>query len=119
VNTSVEECAAQVLALVPYVARHSPVRQRNRRGAMGFLATSYGVTAAEAGLGSAAVAAVGVQAEGSAPLVVGSAVGVGSVAGGARFAICRLSAIGICVLRRSWSESLKVCCGECVTWRLV
>ena len=69
-----EECAAQILALVPYVARHSPVRQRNRRGAMGLLATSYGATAAEAGPGSAAVAAVGVQSEGRAPLVAGVAV---------------------------------------------
>ena len=111
-NASVEECAAQVLALVPYFARHSPVHQRNRRGAMGLLATSYGATAAEAGHGSA-IAAVGVQSEGRAPLVAGFAVGVGAVSECARFASCRLSAIGICVLRRSWSESLKVCCGEC------
>ena len=78
---------------------------------MGLLATSYGATAAEAGHGSAAVAAVGVQSEGRAPLVAGFAVGVGEVSEGALFASCRLSAIGICVLRRSWSESLKVCCG--------
>ena len=111
-NASVEECAAQILALVPYVARHSPVRQRNRRGAMGLLATSYGATAAEAGPGSE-VAVVGGQSEGRAPFVAGVAVAVGEGSGGAMFAICRLSAIGICVLRRSWSESLKVCYGEC------
>jgi hypothetical protein len=69
----VEECAAQILALVPYVARHSPVRQRNRRGAMGLRATSYGATAAEAGPGSEVVAVVGVQSEGRAPLVAGVA----------------------------------------------
>lgn len=80
---------------------------------MGLLATSYGATAAEAGPGSSAVAAVGVQSEGRAPLVAGVAVAVGEVSEGALFASCRLSAIGICVLRRSWSESLKVCCGEC------
>jgi hypothetical protein len=77
------------------------------------LATAYGATAAEAGPGSAAVAAVGVQSEGRAPLVARCAVGVGAISEGALFASCRLSAIGICVLRRSWLESLKVCCGEC------
>jgi hypothetical protein len=84
---------------------------------MGLLATSYGATAAEAGHGLAAVVAVGVHPEGRALLVVGFAVGVGAVSDRALFASCRLSAIGICVLRRSWSESLKVCCGECDTCR--
>ena len=77
------------------------------------LATSYGATAAEAGPGSSAVAAVGVQSEGRAPLVAWFACGVGAISEGALVASFRLSAIGICVLRRSWSESLKVCCGEC------
>jgi hypothetical protein len=56
---------------------------------MGLLATSYGATAAEAGPGSAAVAAVGVQSEGRAPFVARFAVNVGAVSEGALVAGCR------------------------------
>jgi hypothetical protein len=49
-NSSVEEKSFQSLALMPYVARQSPVRHRYRWWALGSAATAYGATPSTAGL---------------------------------------------------------------------
>jgi hypothetical protein len=118
----VEEKSFQILALMPYVARQSPVRQRYRWWALGSAATAYGATPSTAGLLFSVVAVSGdfVSNDGS----FGSASTVGSTSSvvvvvllGAHVAMCCLFAIGIYVQRRSWSDRLYVCYGKCFIWR--
>ena len=117
-----EENSSQILALMPYVARQSPVRQRYRWWALGSVATAYGATPSTAGLLCSIVAVAGVY------FINDGFVGAASAGGltmsavvvvllGAHVAMCYLFAIGIYVQRRSWSDRLCVCCGKCLIWR--
>ena len=66
-NSSVEEKSFHNLALMPYVARHSPVRQRYRWGAMGAVAACDDATPSSAKFAAAVCASIFAYSAAEAP----------------------------------------------------
>ena len=98
------------LALMPYVARHSPVRQRYRWGAMGAGAACDDATPSSARSSAVVCASIVACGAAEAPAwavwIVNGGLGVAVIALVCEvFPMPYLLASGTYVQRRSWSES--------------